>query len=467
MIPENTQPHALLDGEGRDAVIVALDPAARSSGIELGLSMSLALARCPGLVFLARDATAESEAAALLRAAAWSLSPHVEDTAAGLVTAQLADLPQERRCPLAQAAIRRLETAALSARVGIAPTPLLAALAARHACPLLHVECGEPFLSPLPLSNLSPSETLAGTLALWGVHTIGELRKLPLSEVTRRLGRSGADLWEDAGGGRIRPLRLVHPPIVHEASFDCEHPLETLEPLLFIVRRLLDRLIAELCARHLAAATARLALRLEDGSHLDCELSLPEPTGNPETLFRVLLSHLQTLRTSVPIVALRLHLTPARPPVLQHGLFDATLRDPQAFNETVARASAIVGEKRVGAPSPPDTHRPDSSILCPPAQAIPPPEPVPGPPILGLPLRRFRPPHPARITTMDTNPVYVSSQPVRGSIRACRGPWRSSGNWWSREAAWRREEWDVEIDGSGLYRLLRIGEDWFVEGAYD
>jgi protein ImuB len=47
------------------------------------------------------------------------------------------------------------------------------------------------------------------------------------------------------------------------------------------------------------------------------------------------------------------------------------------------------------------------------------------------------------------------------------GPWRASGDWW--DAAWSREEWDVLLSTTGVYRVFRdlARGEWFVEGELD
>ncbi len=51
-------------------------------------------------------------------------------------------------------------------------------------------------------------------------------------------------------------------------------------------------------------------------------------------------------------------------------------------------------------------------------------------------------------------------------MRAARGPWRSSGNWWDNNG-WSRNEWDVETDDGALYRLFEENNGWYVDGIYD
>ena len=60
----------------------------------------------------------------------------------------------------------------------------------------------------------------------------------------------------------------------------------------------------------------------------------------------------------------------------------------------------------------------------------------------------------------------MQSNPAHGLILRARGPWKRDGEWW-KPGSWSREEWDVELAGGGLYRLVRLATGWLVEGMYD
>ena len=78
---------ALTAGEGRKAVLTEVSSEARH--VAPGCAVTLAMARCPGIVLRVREPGAEVEAQRLLLAAAFTLSPRVEATAAGSCTVDL------------------------------------------------------------------------------------------------------------------------------------------------------------------------------------------------------------------------------------------------------------------------------------------------------------------------------------------------------------------------------------------
>lgn len=500
------RPAALFASTSKKSAVLAASPSARQAGVELGMTAPQAVARCPALVIRTPRVAAETEARAALLAVGFTLSPAIEDTAPGICTADLKG-STARPEPIA-AAITELAQLGLPATAGIARTPLLALYAARacsrsaprpNAAPpaftlcesppsgssasyddieymtctgepgILIVADEKPFLSPLPLSAADPSPELAGILANWGLRTLGDFMALPRDEIVRRFGSEGRALWHRATGGDSRPLHLVTPAQQFTAGMEFEHEIESLEPLLFILRRLLERLTLELRASQHVAVEIELSLRLEDDTVHARRFRLPEPTAEVEILFRTLHTHLETLQTAASISALELRLVPTRPLVRQHGLFDTGLRDPHGFAETLARVAALVNADRVGTPQREDTHRPDTVKLVVPPPIVPPlAAPAVHPP-LGLPLRRFRPPLPATLefTPHDRKPTYLFTDQFQGEIAHLRGPWRSSGDWWQNDRAWQRIEYDIALAEGGLYRLLRIGEAWFIEGEYD
>jgi len=508
------RPAALFAGTGKKSVVLAATTSARATGVEPGMTAPQAVARCPDLVIRSPAPAAEAEALAALLAVGFTLGPLIEDTAPGVCTIDLKGAAA-RPEPVAAAAVQQLAALGLPATAGLARTPLLARYAAeveRRVPTLLFVAETDPlvadpvphqpgdrllhldaamggeerggsrvlagvrtvtdeaaFLAPLPLAVADPAPELAAILHGWGLRTCGDLTALPRDEIVRRFGSAGLELWQRATGGEPRPLRPVVPAAQFSAAMEFEDAIETLEPLLFLLRRFIDRLTLELRAAQFVAAELELALRLEDDTRHARRFRLPEPTADPEILFRTLHTHLESLQTAAAIIALDLRLEPARPLMRQHGLFDTGLRDPHGFADTLARVAALVQADRIGTPRCDDTHRPDAFTLQPPAAVVPPPGPPPVHPPFGLPLRRFRPPLRATLefTPGDRKPAYLHTEVFQGAIREIRGPWRSSGDWWQTDRAWSRLEWDIALAEGGLYRLLLIGEAYLVEGEYD
>jgi hypothetical protein len=81
-------------------------------------------------------------------------------------------------------------------------------------------------------------------------------------------------------------------------------------------------------------------------------------------------------------------------------------------------------------------------------------------------FRCFRPAVEAEVIVRGKQPVYLSGGPISGPVRACAGPWRVCGDWWTDDV-WAYEEWDVEVTGQ-LYRVCceLASLTWHVAGVY-
>jgi protein ImuB len=406
---------------------------------------------------------------ALLLEMAGTLSPWIEATGEGLCTVDLRRAKAEDWAAWAQRVVERFAAQHLQVLVGLATTPDLAALAAMRAEPVMIVQHPEAFLAGIAVAEVESGPELIAVLRDWGIHHLGDLARLPRSELVERLGSSAGTLWEHAAGRAQRELRLVRVPEVFFEAFDFECPIETTEPLLFILRRQLDQLSLRLREAYRVAAQMTLTLPLDGTTPYERVFTIPSPTGEVEVLLRILHTHLENLHLEQSPVGVRLLITSVVADTQQFRLFESPLRDPNRFGETLGRLQALVGERRVGVVQLEDTHRPNCFQLVMPefarlsdrteaatlAESR----------ALGLPLRRFRPPRPAQVRFTCGVPIWFSAAPGQGEITDAAGPYRASGNWWDREK-WSIEEWDIELSDGALYRLSKHDDSWFVEGCY-
>jgi protein ImuB len=396
-----------------------------------------------------------------------ALSPDVELSCNGACVADLRRVGKAT-CwqQLADQQIARLRAQGLCALVGIAPTPDLAHLAARGAQPSAVVYDAGAFASSLPVEALEPPEDLLQILRGWGIHSVGQFLALPKGETIERLGPAAQVLRRKVSGRNKRLLRLVRaaPEYAEAFDFDCE--VETVEPLLFLLRRFLDGLCQRLRDVYRVAQSMALCLPLEDGSSHERTFCLPVATADVEVLSRTLHTHLEDLKLAKRPVGVRLNLQATLPAKDQLQLFESALRDPNRFGETLAKLKAFLGNESVGVPARSDTHRPNSYVLanCFPAEMEPGKKPACEP--RGLPLRRYRPPIPSTVRMKHERPVSMESSAASGIICEYAGPYRLSGNWWDNER-WQQEEWDVALAKGGLYRLSRHETVWKVEGCYE
>jgi protein ImuB len=482
--PLQAKPLALLHSQNGRSVILESSEQALQQGVCKGISPAQALARCPDLNILPACPDSEQNTQEALLQVAWKLSPKVESPHPGLCTADLRRCRQDPKQMLLEA-IQTLESLHLRARAGLAPVPDLALLAAHQARPLLYVENGAAFAASLPLSILTRDPTLLSTLARWGISTADALLKLPRQEVLERLGPSGSTLWEAARGGGDRPLRWIQEPVVFEESLSFEQEIEILEPLLFVLNRLLESLLRRMRCTSRLTARLKLELFLENRSTYCRSFTVPAPTLDSSVLLGILETHLEQLRIEHRAVGVRLRLETTDEKTCELDLFEPVLRNPNRFGETLGRLSALLGEDRIGIPLPSNCHFADhvrlgASSAFYKGGGIP--AAGQAKPLRGLPLYRLRPAPPARVDFMHLKPVHIASQAVSGTIIGSRGPYRLSGNWWDSTSR-SMEEWDIFVRlQQGIQRglaLARIGTpsppeqggvpntaEWRLEGFY-
>jgi protein ImuB len=259
------------------------------------------------------------------------------------------------------------------------------------------------------------------------------------------------------------------PPAEVEEAATLEYALDTLEPLLFVLRGLVERAIVRLGLDGIGCARIGLVLGLDDRGRDVRTLDLAAPTRDAKTLLACLRVALESRTPRAAVVAVAVTAVPERVRAAQLGLFVPPGPAPERLAATLARLGALCGSGRVGAPVVVDTHRPGAAAVgsfLPPATALL--EPASPPPPCRLVVRVLRPPRPLEVFSERDVPCFVRGSGLGGRVVAVAGPWRIAAEWWS-ERPCGRDYYDLELTDGGLYRCYRefATGAWFVDGMYD
>ncbi len=458
---------ALPPGHGT-ATVIACTASARALGVLSGQTGHHARAVAPDLRFRGRSADLEARARDALFDAASGLAARVAPAPDGvfLDAAELSAL-HASEAALGAALAAAAQRVGLPVRVGIAGSLEVAAVVARSPGVTVVLPGEERrHLARLPLEALDLSDELRGDLRRFGVTRVSELAALPLDATGLRLGDEGAQAVRLARGEGSTVLLPQAPPVRIEEGVDLEWEVDTLEPLFFVLRRLLDALLARLVCRNLAFGGLQLAFALASGRREERTLPLAVPTRDVPSLFGLLRAALEKQPPPAAVRSLRIAALPRAPRTTQLGLFDPPGPAPERLALTLTRLAALAGEGNVGSPAAADGHRPHAvevHAYAPPRTPREPPS-VPRP----LALHVLRPPRELVVAVgADGRPAAVHATGLRGRVRACGGPWRAEGAWWGE--AFTHDGWDVALDDGGLYLLAHdpVADRWWLDGIWE
>ena len=342
----------------------------------------------------------------------------------------------------------------------------------------------------------------------WGLKTLGELAALPRAALSARLGPAALVHHAIARGEEVRPLI----PTLAEERFDTwlelEWPIDGLEPLSFVLTRLLEPLSIRLERRDRGVAVLHVELRLVTREIYARHLELPTPMRDVRALRTLALLDLESHPPPAAIdrVAVIVDPTPGR--VVQHTLFTRAHPTPEQVSTLLARLGALMGQDRLGTAATLDSYRPGAFEMKPFAtdqdadlrrSVLNTPErhsarasargggaprevknvghivtnQLDSEMSLTCALRRCRQPVPARVAVAAGRPMRVTSDRhgfAGGAVVHCAGPWRTSGDWWSaRPRPFNRDEWDVALTDGAVYRIFRDrdADAWFFDAIVD
>jgi len=535
--------------EEESAVAKKIVPKKKSSSIELSKHPVKKQPKPTAAILRQRSPAQEESSHAALLDVAHAFTPRVEDTCPGRLLLDLAGLERlyGPEAAMARELALRVSAVGLECNIGVAANPDAAMHAAcgfsgitvipageetrRLGVLPIHVlldsfdiACGEPKTAVAAREREKLQAQMLDTLERWGVRDFRTLALLPEHALAARLGEAGALLQRLSRGACMRTLALCEPCGLFEEALELESAVETLEPLSFLLNRLLEQLCARLEARALAVRELKLRLQLElrvadeqaatlqevaaaqnasllldrrEGNLYARTLRLPVAMRDPKVFLKLLQLDLATHPPGAPACKLWITAEPARPRSAQRGLFLPVTPEAERLEITLARITGVVGERRAGIAKLLDTHRPDAFQM---EHFVSQEEPGNGnwglalsdpsdvPPVA---LRIFRPSRLICVQMAEGRPCKLAMlapdaerNELEGKILWSAGPWHSSGDWWAEQSAsksnsedsqvWDREEWDIALanDGGSGVALYRIYRDtgtgqWFADASYD
>jgi protein ImuB len=254
---------------------------------------------------------------------------------------------------------------------GLGMTPSAARLRA-------HVSCHRPArmgqifaLAPLPLSESTLDSRTIATLAATGIHTFGELARLPRDGIARRFGQETLDYLARLRGELPETLVSYRPPDRYHAWLELPGPCTSSEALSFPLRRMLGDLCTTLSVRDGGVERFTLRFALET-LHASCELrsgigdicrlevGLLQASRDPEHLY--LLTRARLERMSFPRPVLGIYLEVARLPTFvppHRDLFDTGQSAAGSLKPLLERLTARLGEDALLRPQWLGDHRPE------------------------------------------------------------------------------------------------------------
>jgi nucleotidyltransferase/DNA polymerase involved in DNA repair len=375
------------------------------------------------------------------------------------------------------------------ARVAIADscvTAFAATWSARAASEPLHIAVNgdREYLARVPVALIPMEDELREALTALGLRTAGAFATLDPLEVERRWGSDGLSAWRLARGDDPRRAALARTDDPRAVVHELASASPTMEPVLFLVRASLDRLVRTLSADGLAAAALSITLTLDDGRRVTRELRPARPVARVVPLFERCRAALDTWTLEAAVVALEMRISEAVPSAAEQGdLLAAAWRDPSAAEAALARLRATLGAGAVVRPVARDSHAPERAggweDVEQAARALPldalqasngmrgahggaaSTRPRPAARLLEAPE------HVAVVTDRRGVPMQVFWRGRKLTLSNADGPERLSGEWW-QASPFARDYWRGECDELGQSLVLyREASGWRLQGWYD
>ena len=377
--------------------------------------------------------------------------------------------------PLLEQLRTALEPLHYSFNTGVAPTLEAASLLAdaQHA-PVLEPAALYPALRKLPLQALEiPDEALAA-LRGSGLRSVGEVLDLPINELAMRFGQSLPDYLGRITGRLPDTRKFFRPPARYQRRFEFDAELESLEGLLFPIRRLLVELQQYLVACDTGVREFVLELEHAQGKPTQLAVGMSAASRDATHLQLLLRERLERTPMPGPVRAMTLRAERfAAPRVMQRALFEKRTAADEEWEAILDRLRIRLGDEAVRSLGLNDDYRPEKSWRHLPAMGT-----LPFDSMNSMGTLPFDSTGSVPIAVPIAGPIAGAERqrplwllpvprPLHEIPKCLSGPERLESGWWDGLDAMRDYYHAQTADGARLwvYRDRRNGS-WFLQGLW-
>jgi len=366
---------------------------------------------------------------------------------------------------ISQKILEELQKQNIPGSIAIAETVETAALLARQDNGSSHKVHSSETFQQLPLTDLPIEQDTLNIFSELGINRVKDLLAIPEDELVSRYGRGFRDVVDVI---EQKGRQLLTPNVKDSQvswGYQLDAPVENFEQLIFLLNHGLERMFGEIARDALSTEHLHIAFKLTNKTKKAYEIKTSFPT-----LERAFWLKLINLRISLDppdanIIAVDVVSYFTKPRPAQKGLYAVSRPEPERLLLTVNKLKNLVGEENVGVPVILNQRIAEAFTLD--ADAMP--EGRERIETHGektvIAFSYFHPPVRAEVLVREDRLVFVKTHYFEGHVTEYSGVWKANSKWWDR--SWKTQEWDVEIENKGIYRLCKVGKEWFLAGEYD
>ncbi len=365
---------------------------------------------------------------------------------------------------IAKKIAQQIEKEEINGNIAVADNAESAIICARNNSGVSIVSEDE--MNSLSLQNLNIEPDTLGVFAALGMKNVQDLKRIPENDLISRYGLEFRHILDKT---RRKGKHILTPNLKENKvswSYQLDHAVADFERLIFILKHGLGKLFEETNSYGFKTEQIDISLKLEKHEEKNYQIKVSFPTLDIKFWLKIidLRISLDPPEAEINSISLTTHFV--RPRTTQKGLYSSTKPEPESLLLTVSKIKKLFGEENVGVPVILNQRLEKSFALD--SQKLPVGKETNddiaiNPSII---LNYFNPPIPANVSINKGRLMYLKTNIFKGTVKEYGGIWRESSSWWNQNI-WKNEEWDVEIEGGGIYRLQKTNEGWFVKGEYD